>query len=41
MSLYESLLHIDLSNKVMAERKEKFGNPAILLGSQNDGIVIE
>ncbi len=41
MALYESLLQHELSAKVIADRKEKFANPAILLGLKNDGIVIE
>lgn len=41
MTLYESLLQNELSDKVIADRKEKFDNPAILLGLRNDGIVIE
>ena len=40
MALYESLLQNELSAKVIADRKEKFDNPAILLGLKNDGIVI-
>lgn len=40
MALYESLLQHELSAKVIADRKEKFANPAILLGLKNDGIVI-
>ena len=38
---YESLLQNELLDKVRSERKEKFDNPAILLGLKNDGIVIE
>lgn len=41
MALYESLLQNELSEKVTADRKEKFENPAIFLGLMNDGIVIE
>ena len=41
MALYESLLQNELAEKVMADRIEKFDNPAILLGLKNDGIVIE
>lgn len=40
-ALYESLLQNELSNKVTTDRKEKFNNPAILLGLRCDGIVIE
>ena len=40
IALYESLLQHELSDKVIADRKEKFDNPAILLGLKNDGIVI-
>ena len=40
MALYESLLQHELSDKVIADRKERFDNPAILLGLKNDGIVI-
>jgi hypothetical protein len=39
MAFYESLLQHDLSAKVLSDRKEKFDNPAILLGLKNDGIV--
>ena len=41
MAIYESLLQHELSDKVIADRKEKFDNPVILLGLKNDGIVIE
>ena len=41
MALYESLLQNELSDKIIADRTEKFDNPAILLGLKNDGIVIE
>ena len=41
MALYESLLQNELAEKVMADRIEKFYNPAILLGLRHDGIVIE
>ena len=41
MALYESMLQNELSDKVIADRIEKFDNPAILLGLKNDGIVIE
>lgn len=37
-TLYESLLQNELADKVLAERKEKFDNPAILLGLKKDGI---
>ncbi len=40
MAFYESLFQHELSEKVTADRKEKFDNPAILLGLKNDGIVI-
>ena len=40
MALYESLLQNELSAKVIADRKEKFDTPAILLGLNKDGIVI-
>ena len=40
MALYESLLQNELSEKVIADSKEKLDNPAILLGLKNDGIVI-
>ncbi len=40
LALYESLLHHELADKIIADRKEKFDNPAILLGLKNDGIVI-
>ena len=41
MALYESLLQNELSDKVIADRIEKFDNPAILLGLKYDGIVTE
>ncbi len=41
MAIYESLLQNELAEKVMADRIEKFDNPAILLGLRHDGIVIE
>ena len=37
-SQLESLLQHELANQVIANRKEKFDNPAILLGLQNDGV---
>ena len=40
MAFYESLLHHELADKIIADRKEKFDNPAILLGLKNDGIII-
>ena len=40
MALYESLLQNELSEKVIADRTEKFDIPAILLGLNKDGIVI-
>ena len=41
LSLYETLLQNELEQKVKEERKERFLNPAILLGLKNDGINIE
>ena len=41
MALYESLLQNELAEKVKEDRKEKFDNPAILLGLKNDGIYFE
>ena len=38
-ALLESLLQKDLAESVRANRKEKFDNPAIMLGLKNDGIV--
>ena len=38
-ALYESLLYGELADKVMADRKEKFDNPAILLGLKQDNII--
>lgn len=38
-ALYESLLQNELSDKVLADRKEKFDNPAILLGLKHDHII--
>lgn len=40
LALYESLLQNELADKVREDRKEKFDNPAILLGLKSDGIVI-
>ena len=40
MVKYETLLRNELSNKVLEDRKEKFSNPAILLGLKNDGIIV-
>ena len=40
IALYESLLQNELSGIVLENRKEKFDNPAILLGLKNDGIII-
>ena len=40
LALYESLLHNELAQKVKEDRKEKFLNPAIILGLKNDGINI-
>lgn len=39
-ALFESLLQNELSGIVLENRKEKFDNPAILLGLKNDGIII-
>lgn len=39
-SLLESLLQHELADQVIANRKEKFDNPAILLGLQNDGVKV-
>jgi hypothetical protein len=38
-SQLESLLQHELTDQVRANRKEKFDNPAILLGLKNDGIL--
>lgn len=40
LAKYESLLQNELSGIVLENRKEKFDNPAILLGLKNDGIII-
>lgn len=40
LALYESLLQNELAQQVQENRKEKFDNPAILLGLKNDGILI-
>jgi len=40
LALYESLLQNELSGIVFENRKEKFDNPAVLLGLNNDGIII-
>jgi len=39
MALLESLLQNELTDKVKQDRKEKFDNPAILLGLKKDGIL--
>ncbi len=41
MEVYERLLQSELAEKEKEDRKEKFENPAILLGLQNDKIIIE
>lgn len=38
LAMYEALLRNDLAQKVKEDRKEKFMNPAILLGLRNDGV---
>ena len=40
IALYESLLQNELSEMVLDNRKEKFDNPAILLGLKNDGLIM-
>ena len=40
LAKYEALLQNELAQKVKEDRKEKFMNPAILLGLRNDGINI-
>jgi hypothetical protein len=37
---YEDTLLHELAWKVKEDRKEKFNNPAILLGLENDGIIV-
>ena len=39
MAIFESLLLNELADKVKQDRKEKFDNPAILLGLKKDGIL--
>lgn len=39
LATYEALLRNELAQKVKENRKEKFRNPAILLGLRNDGIL--
>lgn len=39
LAIFESLLQNELANKVRQDRKEKFDNPAILLGLKKDGIL--
>ena len=39
LSSYESMLRTELAWKVKEDRKEKFANPAILLGLKNEGIL--
>jgi hypothetical protein len=39
MALLESLLQNELTDKVKQDRKEKFDNPAILLGLKKDGVI--
>lgn len=41
MEMFESLLQTELAEKVKEDRKEKFENPAILLGLKNDKIIID
>lgn len=38
LALFESMLQNELADKVRQDRKEKFDNPAILLGLKKDGI---
>ena len=38
-AFYESLLQNELADKVLADRKEKFDNPAILMGLKHDNII--
>lgn len=40
LATYEGLLRHELAWKVKEDRKEKFENPAILLGLKNDGIIV-
>ena len=40
LNQYEALLQNQLSMKVKEDKKEKFANPAILLGLKKDGIEI-
>lgn len=39
LALFEALLQNELADKVRQDRKEKFDNPAILLGLKKDGIL--
>jgi hypothetical protein len=39
LAIFESLLQNELADKVKQDRKEKFDNPAILLGLKKDGIL--
>lgn len=39
LAMYESMIHHNLAWKVKEDRREKFANPAILLGLKNDGIL--
>lgn len=38
LAMYESMIQQDFAWKVREDRREKFANPAILLGLKNDGI---
>ena len=39
LAMYESMIQHNLAWKVKEDRREKFANPAILLGLKNDGIL--
>ena len=40
LAKYEALLQDELAWKVKEDRKEKFDNPAIIIGLKNDGIIV-
>lgn len=39
LDMYESFRHHEFAEKVLEDRKEKFANPAILLGLKSDGLL--
>ena len=41
LEMFERILQTEMAEKVKEDRKEKFENPAILLGLKNDKIIIK